>query len=34
LIHSTSIAEDLRRMEAIIEAERMRVGRAKFTIGD
>jgi guanylate kinase len=34
LILSTTIAEDLRRMEAIIEAERMRVGRAKFTIGD
>jgi guanylate kinase len=34
LILSTTIAEDLRRMEAIIEAERMRVGRAKFTLGD
>jgi len=34
LILSTTIAEDLRRMEAIIEAERMRVGRAKFNIGD
>jgi guanylate kinase len=34
LILSTTIAEDLRRMEAIIEAERMRVGRAKFSIGD
>jgi guanylate kinase len=34
LILSTTIAEDLRRMEAIIEAERMRVGRAKFIIGD
>ncbi|HEY3864214.1 MAG TPA: guanylate kinase [Verrucomicrobiae bacterium] len=34
LILSTSIAEDLRRMEAIIDAERMSVGRAKFTIGD
>jgi guanylate kinase len=34
LILSTTIAEDLRRMEAIIEAERMRVGRGKFTIGD
>jgi guanylate kinase len=34
LILSTTIAEDLRRMEAIIEAERMRVDRAKFTIGD
>jgi guanylate kinase len=34
LILSTSIAEDLRRMESIIDAERMRQGRAKFTIGD
>jgi guanylate kinase len=34
LILSTTIAEDLRRMEAIIEAERMRVGRAKFNVGD
>jgi guanylate kinase len=34
VILSTTIAEDLRRMEAIIEAERMRVGRATFTIGD
>jgi guanylate kinase len=34
LILSTTIAEDLRRMEAIIEAERMRVGRAQFTLGD
>jgi guanylate kinase len=34
LILSTTIAEDLRRMEAIIEAERMRQGRAKFTISD
>jgi guanylate kinase len=34
VILSTTIAEDLRRMESIIEAERMRVGRAKFTIGD
>ena len=34
LILSTTIAEDRRRMEAIIEAERMRVGRAKFTVGD
>ena len=34
LILSTTIAEDLRRMEAIIEAERMRVGRAKFAVGD
>jgi guanylate kinase len=34
LILSTSIAEDLRRMESIIEAERMRARRAKFTVGD
>jgi guanylate kinase len=34
LILSTTIAEDLRRMEAIIEAERMRVGRARFSVGD
>jgi guanylate kinase len=34
LILSTTIAEDVRRMEAIIDAERMRVGRAKFTVGD
>jgi guanylate kinase len=34
LILSTSIAEDLRRMESIIDAERMRQGRGKFTIGD
>jgi guanylate kinase len=34
LILSTTIAEDLRRMEAIIEAERMRAGRAEFTVGD
>jgi guanylate kinase len=34
LILSTTIAEDLRRMESIIDAERMRQGRAKFTIGD
>jgi guanylate kinase len=34
LILSTTIAEDLRRMEAIIDAERMRQSRAKFSIGD
>jgi len=34
LILSTTIAEDLRRMESIIDAERMRQGRAKFTVGD
>jgi len=34
LIISTSIAEDLRRMEAIIEAERMRSSRSKFTVRD
>jgi guanylate kinase len=34
LILSTSIPEDLRRMEAIIDAERMRAARAKFTIRD
>jgi guanylate kinase len=34
LILSTSIPEDLRRMEAIIEAERMRATRAKFVIRD
>jgi guanylate kinase len=34
LILSTTIAEDLRRMEAIIEAERMRASRAKFTVCD
>lgn len=34
LIISTTIAEDLRRMEAIIEAERMRVGRAQFMVSD
>ena len=34
LILSTTIAEDLRRMESIIDAERMRQGRAEFTIGD
>jgi guanylate kinase len=32
LIISTTIAEDLRRMEAIIEAERMRSFRSKFTV--
>jgi guanylate kinase len=34
LIPSTSIPEDLRRMEAILEAERMRVGRVKFNVRD
>jgi guanylate kinase len=34
LILSTTIAEDLRRMEAIIEAERMRANRAKFAVSD
>ncbi len=34
LILSTTIAEDLRRMEAIIDAERMRAGRSKFAISD
>ena len=34
LILSTTIAEDLRRMEAIIEAERMRCSRSKFTVKD
>jgi guanylate kinase len=34
LIISTSIAEDVRRMEAIIDAERMRQSRAKFTVED
>jgi guanylate kinase len=34
LIISTTIAEDVRRMEAIIEAERMRASRAKFAVGD
>ena len=34
LILSTTIAEDLRRMESVIEAERMRASRAKFTIND
>jgi guanylate kinase len=34
LIISTTIAEDLRRMEAIIEAERMRSSRAKFAVQD
>ncbi len=32
LIISTSIAEDVRRMEAIIDAERMRQSRSKFTV--
>jgi guanylate kinase len=34
LIISTSIAEDVRRMEAIIEAERMRQSRVKFRVED
>jgi guanylate kinase len=34
LIISTSIAEDVRRMEAILDSERMRQSRAKFTVGD
>jgi guanylate kinase len=34
LIISTSIAEDVRRMEAIIDAERMRQSRSKFTVED
>jgi guanylate kinase len=34
LILSTTIAEDLRRMEAIIDAERLRQCRAKFSVGD
>jgi guanylate kinase len=34
LILSTTIAEDLRRMEAIIDAERMRQCRAHFTVRD
>lgn len=34
LIISTTIAEDLRRMEAIIEAERMRSARSKFAVKD
>ena len=34
LIVSTSIAEDVRRMEAIIEAERMRQSRAKPPLAD
>jgi guanylate kinase len=34
LIISTSIAEDVRRMEAIIDAERMRQSRSKFEITD
>ncbi|MGA2174260.1 MAG: guanylate kinase [Verrucomicrobiota bacterium] len=34
LIISTTIAEDVRRMEAIIEAERMRASRSKFTVKD
>jgi guanylate kinase len=34
LIISTTIAEDLRRMEAVIEAERMRSFRSKFAVRD
>jgi guanylate kinase len=34
LILSTSIMEDVRRMEAIIDAERMRQSRSKFTFED
>jgi guanylate kinase len=34
LLISTSIAEDVRRMEAIIEAERMRQSRSKFAVED
>ena len=34
LILSTTIAGDLRRMETIIEAERMRSSRSKFIVGD
>jgi guanylate kinase len=34
LIISTSIAEDVRRMEAVIDAERMRQSRSKFTVED
>jgi guanylate kinase len=34
LIISTSIAEDVRRMEAILDAERMRQSRSKFIVGD
>jgi guanylate kinase len=34
LILSTTIAEDVRRMEAIIEAERMRSSRSKFMVKD
>jgi guanylate kinase len=34
LIISTSIAEDVRRMESIIEAERMRQSRSNFTVED
>ena len=32
LIISTTIAEDLRRMEAIIDAERLRQSRSNFTL--
>jgi len=34
LIISTSIAEDVRRMESIIDAERMKQGRARFAVSD
>jgi guanylate kinase len=34
LIISTSIAEDVRRMEAILDAERMRQSRSRFVVGD
>jgi guanylate kinase len=33
LIISTTIAEDVRRMEAIIDAERLRQSRSAFTLG-
>jgi guanylate kinase len=34
LIISTSIAEDVRQMEAIIDAERLRQSRSAFTLGE
>jgi guanylate kinase len=34
LIISTSIAEDVRRMEAILDAERMRQSRSTFSVAD
>jgi guanylate kinase len=34
LIISTSIAEDVRQMEAIIDAERLRQSRSTFTVGN